>query len=352
MSILRYILLGYGFLALFIAGGIFFKGNSTVNKTIAVFVCLFGLEIFEFLYSTSEIVLVYPRFYGIYYFPAGFLYGPVLLLHIQVLLDKKKALTYLDFFHFIPAIIITISMFDIFLMDPLERINYTRTHFYGRIMNMNYARAVHLLIYGMLIVTYVYKRRSSLIPKEKIYSIAICSIYFLATVLISWLTCCAENWRQFIVFYFVAYTVILIIGYLLYTDPEFLKEISKKYLNSALSNKDMNRIYKKIQETFSKDKIFLNRDLSLAKFSEIIEEKPHSISQTMSELVQQNFNDYLNFHRVQHAMEMLRDPKFGHYKIEAVAIDSGFNNKVTFNKAFLKCVKSTPSTYRKEQMIK
>ena len=189
-----------------------------------------------------------------------------------------------------------------------------------------------------------------MLPKEKLYGIAVCAIYFISVVLISWLTWFAKNWRQFIIFYFVAYTVVFVIAYLLYNDPEFLGKMTKKYLNSGLSDKDMKRIYEKIRSSFNGDKVFLHRDLNLAAISDIINEKPHHISQTMSELVQKNFNDYLNFYRIEHAKKMLTDKNFGHYKIEAIAIESGFNNKVTFNKAFLKWTQSTPSLYRKEKL--
>ena len=109
----------------------------------------------------------------------------------------------------------------------------------------------------------------------------------------------------------------------------------------------MNRIISKIEVAFSKDELFLNRDLNLSKFAEIIDEKPHNISQTMSEVVQRNFNDHLNFFRVKHAKKLLLDSKYDHYKIESIGMEAGFNNKVTFNKAFLKYTEVTPSVYKK-----
>ena len=40
------------------------------------------------------------------------------------------------------------------------------------------------------------------------------------------------------------------------------------------------------------------------------------------------------------------------YKIEAIALESGFNNKVTFYKAFTKFTNTTPSAFRKAGRIK
>jgi AraC-like DNA-binding protein len=262
------------------------------------------------------------------------------------MVNKTAKLLWVDFMHFIPTLILIVVTWDYLSLPGLEKLTFINLHLYDRLMPLNYIRAVHLLSYGILCIAYLYQKRASLAPKKKLYSIAICSIYFGAMVLISWLTLFAENWRQFIIFYFIAYSIIILIGYLLYTDPVFLKDISKKYLNSVLNQKDMNRIYKKTQSAFN-NHAYLKRDLSLSMFSEMINERPHNISQTMSELVEKGFNDYVNFHRIEHAKHMLKDPRYAHYKIEAIAIDSGFNNKVTFNKAFVKFTAINPSTFRK-----
>ncbi len=237
-------------------------------------------------------------------------------------------------------------MSELWLMDGIERINFLSENFISWTMNMNYARAAHLFIYGTILLYLIYRQRLFLKPKEKLYELSICLIYFLSTLVISWLTEYASGWRDFIYYYFTTYTLISLIAYLLYSDPKFLSEISQKYLRSGLKNSDMKRILTKIKEAFQNDQTCLDGQINLASFSEQINEKPHHVSQTLSTELDKNFNEYVNGFRIQQAVKILQNPSFNHYKMEAIALESGFNNKVTFNKAFLKETGMTPSDYK------
>lgn len=347
MTILRFVLLAYALLGLFVAGGVFFRKNKASSLTLTIFIVLLSIEILYFLYSTSLLFEQYQISFGSYYFTLGFLYGPVLWFHCRSLTDENSTLKAKDLLHLIPMILIIIHMWDILLMSREELVVYIQVHFMDRIMPINYLRASHQLIYGAILVIFSYKKRYSLTSNERVYIMLLCVIYFISIVLVSWLTMFADNWRQFIYFYFLVYTLVFIIAYLLYTDASFLKTLTRKYMNSSLSKADMNRILDKIEVAFSQDQVFLNGDLNLSEFSKMIDEKPHNISQTMSEIVKRNFNEHLNFFRVKHAKKLLLDSKFDHYKIESIGMECGFNNKVTFNKAFLKYTETTPSAYKK-----
>ncbi|MTI39014.1 helix-turn-helix domain-containing protein [Fulvivirga lutimaris] len=351
MTVLRFVLLVYALIGLFVAGGVFFRKNKTASITLTAFILLLSLEILYFLYSTSWLLIQYQISFGGYYFALGFLYGPVLWFHCRSLVGDQVNFKAKDLLHLIPMVLVFIHIWDILLMTHEDQQVYISTHFLDRIMPINYLRASHQLIYGVVLIIFNYRNRYSLTSNEKVYLMLMCTIYFISTVLVSWLTMFADNWRQFIYFYFMVDTLVFIIAYLLYTDNNFLKTLSRKYLNSSLSKSDMNRIISKIEVAFSKDELFLNRDLNLSKFAEIIDEKPHNISQTMSEVVQRNFNDHLNFFRVKHAKKLLLDSKYDHYKIESIGMEAGFNNKVTFNKAFLKYAEVTPSVYKKTNTL-
>ncbi|MEQ9375657.1 MAG: helix-turn-helix domain-containing protein [Imperialibacter sp.] len=345
MTALRFLLLGYAFLTIFISGGLFFKKSGQAYFTLSMFTVLFGIEMLDFLYSTSVLARMHPQFFGIYYFTAGFIYGPVLFLHFNVLL-KERYFKPIDLLHFVPAVIAFLSISDILFMPGHSRMDYIGAHFFDRIMPFNYARATHILLYGIVFVFLIYKNYSSLDSKKRLYTLSTCSIYFITAVLMSWLTEYADDWRQFIVYYISASSIVFIIGYVLYTEPDFLSRIAGKYLSSNLSQKDMSVIKEKIISSFERDKAYLESNLTLARLGELIEEKPHRISQTLSELVRESFNDFTNRFRVEHAKEMLVKDEFRHYKIEAIALESGFNNKVTFSKAFTKFTAQKPSVYR------
>jgi AraC-like DNA-binding protein len=193
----------------------------------------------------------------------------------------------------------------------------------------------------------LFKNADKLTIKNRLYAIAVCSLYILTAGISSWLTFFADNWRQFIIYYLLASTIVIIVGIVLYTNPDFLEGLARKYLRSGLHEDTMKRIAGKIKQSFSNEKVFLQNELSLDKLSKHIDEKPHYISQTLSAWVGENFNDFLNRHRVEHAKELLANSQFDHFKIEGIALESGFNNKATFNKAFVKFTAMTPSVFKR-----
>ncbi|MFZ1805718.1 MAG: helix-turn-helix domain-containing protein [Cyclobacteriaceae bacterium] len=346
MTVLRYLLFFYSLSSIFISGGLFFQKKGKSHLMLALFSLLFGLEMLDYLYSTSRFVHVLPDFYGVYYFFVGFIYGPILWFHISGFISPEDKFSYWGLLHFVPFILSIIYFADVLSLSGTERMIYNKDHFYDRIMPMNYARAGHLLLYGIGFIIVIYNKRQILTANNKLYAIIICSIYFITAVIVSWLTMFADNWRQFILYYFVASTIVFIVGYALYSKPGFLEGVAKKYLNSGLDVVTMQRIVNKIESEFKSKKMYLSRDLTLRKLAEQINEKPHFISQALSSQVGENFNDFVNRYRIEHAKGMLRDEHFNNYKIEAIALESGFNNKVTFNKAFGKFVLTTPSAFR------
>ena len=231
MSVLRFILLTQAVLAIFIAGGLFFKYDEIKSRSIAVFVFLFGFEIGVYLYSTSEVVFLYPQFVGLFYFPLGFVYGPLLLAHITSIQGKGISKKFL--LHFLPVVIMVLMLLDIYAMDGLDRMAYSKANFLNRIMPYNYARVIHTLMYGIF-CTVLVKKNYYKDSFERLYSFAICLIYFLAAIFISFFTLFADGWRDFIYYYLIANSIVLLIGYLLYSKPDFLKGSVKNILNPLL----------------------------------------------------------------------------------------------------------------------
>ncbi|MTI89515.1 MAG: helix-turn-helix transcriptional regulator [Balneolaceae bacterium] len=346
MTILRFILAGYAFLAVFVSGGLFFRKKEQTYLMISLFTLLFGIEILDFLYSTSVVMEQYPFFYARYYFGVGFIYGPILLFHFKALI-VNKTFNKKNLWHFLPFVLATIYSIDFLVLPGIERMLFVSQHFSDRIMPLNIARASHILGYGIYFVVLIYSNYKKLSPQKRLYAVSFCGIYFTTAVLISWLTAFADGWRQFIYAYLIASSIFFLVGFILYKDPEFLQGITKKYLSSNLSRSDMKRIKQKLRQAFKKDQHYLDGKLSVRKLGDLINESPHNISQTLTLELNENFNNYVNSFRIQHAQMLLQDTNYDHYTIEGIALESGFNNKVTFNRAFKEITHQTPSAFRK-----
>ncbi len=336
-------------ITIFIAGGLYFKSRGLKNVTIALFTLLFGLEILYFVSGTTDIVAVFPFIRGRFYFSIGFLYGPILLFHFQSIVNGRQKLTPKDYIHFVPLLVLNIYMMDIVIMDSAERFAYFRNadNFFNRILYLNYARSIHQIIYAIIILLLYNSNKSQLNTDKKFYLAAFSIIYVITTVFISLLTVFANGWRDFKWYYTLSTLLVLVIGYILYREPKFFLAIKAKYHNSGMSESDLKDIQSRVQRLFLKEHTYLDNNLTIATLASQLNLKKHHVSQMFTSVQKENFNDYVNKHRIQHAKVLLLDANHSQYKIEAIAQESGFNNKVTFYKAFSKFVGTTPSAFRK-----
>lgn len=336
-------------ITLFISGGLFFKESSLKNKTLAIYFLLFSFEILYFLYGTNGFYKIYPQIHGRFYFSLGLLYGPLLFFHFKYVLNKKANFTLKDSLHLVPLVILNLFMLDILLMSDIDRVAYFNSpnNFYGFVMNLNYTRAIHQIIYGLLLIGIFVKTRDKIDVHTKFYLGSLTLIYFATTVVITLFTLFANGWRDFKWYYLLCNTFIFLIGYILYTNPKFFKDLKRKYSNSKLSESDLNSLKQKIELFFQKEKPELDSTFNVEILAKSIQSNTNYVSQTFSKTIKESFKDYVNRKRIDYSKLLLKNEKYNHLKIEAIAKEAGFNNKVTFYKAFSKFENTTPSIYRK-----
>lgn len=336
---------------IFLSGGLFFKNQSLKNTTIAGFTLLYALELLYFLYGTSAMVLVYPQFHGRFYFSIGLIYGPLLWLHFRAVIEGTFKMNWRIVWHLIPVLILNVFAFPIVTLSYEDRLLYfsDEANFFSTIIYFNIARTAHQLIYIIAIIALFLRSKHQLSIHQKVYLGGIAIIYLLAVVLISFLIAFANSWRDFSWYYTLSNSIIFLIAYVLYRNPDFFKRWKQKYEQSNLNVNAQKRIQKKIERIFREKQLYLDNQLSIQKLAKAIGEKPPHLSQTFTSLFQSNFNDYINQFRIEYAKELLMDSAYAHYKIEAIAQAAGFNNKVTFYKAFSKFTDTTPSKFRKKR---
>lgn len=91
---------------------------------------------------------------------------------------------------------------------------------------------------------------------------------------------------------------------------------------------------------------YLEPDLSLSKLSQLLGTSPQQLSKLVNEQAQRNFNDYINYHRIQAAKNLLTSTENDKYTISSIAFEVGFNSLSSFNSAFKKFEGQTPSSFR------
>lgn len=92
---------------------------------------------------------------------------------------------------------------------------------------------------------------------------------------------------------------------------------------------------------------YLESDLSLSKLSKKVGKSTQLVSSVINEHARQNFNDFINYYRIQDAKALLSSQEGEKYTISSIAFDMGFSSLSSFNSAFKKFEGTTPSAYRK-----
>lgn len=131
--------------------------------------------------------------------------------------------------------------------------------------------------------------------------------------------------------------------------PEPTSSSTGKYQKSTMTLAQAQVHVDKLQHYMHQSEAYLNSELSA---SEVVDQVPisrHDLSQALSMATDGNFYDFVNRFRVEAAAERLCDPAFSHLTVLAIAFDSGFSNKSSFNRYFKKIKGQTPSAYRAAQ---
>ncbi len=115
----------------------------------------------------------------------------------------------------------------------------------------------------------------------------------------------------------------------------------------AFKANDSILLFKEISKLVVEDKLYLESDLSLSKLGGLIGQSTQKTSSIINQFAKRNFNDFINYYRIQEAKKALSDFESQKFTISSVAFDTGFSSLSSFNSAFKKFEGITPSIYRK-----
>jgi len=118
----------------------------------------------------------------------------------------------------------------------------------------------------------------------------------------------------------------------------------------AFKKNDNALLFDQITKLVVNEKLYLDTEISLARLSKRINQSTQKTSETINQHAQRNFNDFMNYYRIQAAKNLLSDQHFQNFTIASIAFDTGFNSLSSFNSAFKKFEGITPSSFRKQQL--
>lgn len=101
----------------------------------------------------------------------------------------------------------------------------------------------------------------------------------------------------------------------------------------------------KITALLVDEKIYEEAELTLPEMAKMIGINTAALSRLINRLFKMNFNDMINFYRIQGFTEKIHSGEHKRKTLLSLAFDCGFNSKATFNRAFKKVTGQSPKDY-------
>ncbi len=344
------------------------KNKSLPDRILSYWMLMVGIHLASTYIYTKGYWELYPHLIGITA-PFPLFYGPLLYLYVVYSVKDSHRLSKKDFFHFLPIVVsyLYMSRFYFFYSAKEKRlVDKGEIDDFGTFGNI---LVVAIIISAISYAIYSYRllnRHRRLIEdnfsnveritlnwlKSFIWGVGLIFLTA-ALILISRDILGIEySFNPEFIFYSMIVFSILCLGYFgirhqnIFTDNKVLEirdETKATYKNSGLKEDLAHIKHKALVGLMEEQKPYLEPNLNLNTMADKLDLPLHHLSQIINQFEGQNFNDFVNKYRVEEFIE--RAAKDKQFSFLALALDSGFNSKSTFNSVFKKHKGVTPSKY-------
>lgn len=336
------------------------RGDRTANRLLAALVALFSYQLLQIaLYWTRTLELV-PHLWGTAWL-LPYLYGPLLYLYARRFTESAWRLRRRELLHVAPFALVS-ALFARFYLLPAE----TKS----RMLAASYeprsggADPIVLAVWSLQFVHFaVYLYLSlRLLDREKASTSSLW-LRRLATAFAASFSC----WflyglavslglpysRAVDYAATLAMTVSIVsVGYTALRVPElFVGAIGRRRKgneSAPLKEREVDAYRTRLEGIMDEERPYVDANLRLTDLASLVEVSPHELSRLLNEGFGLRFSDFVNRYRVEEAKRLMSDPARREASILELAFEAGFNNKTSFNQAFKKYTRMTPSRYRDE----
>lgn len=303
-----------------------------------------------------------------------FLIGPVFYFFTLSNLVKEFSFSLKHTLHFIPGLLYLIYSFIVFVTD---KVILTEFYFYrdGKDKDLVFwyqmAGLISMSYYLILSFSKYRRYRSSIVNEvsfadEVLYKwIGRFIIAFLFIIILRLLFFILNpEWDEFgrkywyylcfsLLFFYIiieGYKNIIITGFL--RVPEYIdyKNKERKLQLPGESEvrdgvENLNIWKKRLTSLIEDEKLHTNPRLTLTDVAIELGTNRNTVSNIINHGLDMNFNDYINAKRVEDVIVKIQKKEYQEKSLLGIALDSGFNSKSTFNRAFKKHTSLTPKQF-------
>ncbi|SHI41853.1 AraC family transcriptional regulator [Aquimarina spongiae] len=274
------------------------------------------------------------------------LIGPLLRWYVIAMTRPNFLLPKTYLLELIPFVLVFVSSFMV-TNSWFDENNRTAVIVFGSVLISIYLHfAFYIIASAILIRQMKKKHQHTLLTKFQKSILQWLSLLIVGFVIIwiSYVLNIIENTVPYIVGPIMYSLVIYFLSY-----KAFQLKTTDVDGNVFKENKDI-QLFDQLSQFVVKEKRYLEPDFSLSILSKLIGKSTQKTSEIINQYGNQNFNDFINYYRVQDAKSLLKQDSSQLLKIASIAFDVGFSSLSSFNAAFKKFEGVTPSAYRKENI--
>ena len=352
--------------------------NKSAMRLLALVVAGSALMIGEEMLEISRWHLQIPHVIGSTML-LPLLMGPWVFLYSQAIAKNKQRLTWTDYLHFLPFAFFALSTSCFYLNSPAEKLDALAQGGICWLDNgmtvLTIFKAVHLFLYLFLSLYFLRQHQQSKrhsAPTQD-QTLQIVWAYRILAAMTGFMVIMygllslgmlgyepaidADQFGSMVMTVFIYLLAFAAIKYpVVISGSGHFREIQvalekervgrPQYQFSSLDI-DRKQTYLDHLLTYMEDeKPYRDSNIRMDDIANALDIPSHHLSQIINELLEVNFNEFINAYRVEEVKQKLRNPAHAHLNILALAFDAGFNSKTSFNRIFKQFTGKTPSLYR------
>lgn len=342
------------------------KIDRIARVLISFFLFIHSFFILNICFNITNYQFEYPHSYLMSTI-FSFLYGPLLYFYFKRI-SQQYVFRKIDFLHLLPTLLLIIFMMPTYALSAQEKLDIMLDRIIGgdnpgdskQMLIVVTLKLTSLIVYGYFIrkLYLKTKRNKEISTDNKQWQKNLYLLHILYVIAYAIYGLLIVNNLSFGIFYHTQIALmalmVLYIGYSANVQPNvfsglyaFENRLFFKYEKSGLTASLSNELKEHLIRMFDEEKIYKENDISLESLAEKLNTTRHNASQVINEHFKVSFHELINTYRIREAKEILHNDLQKNLHIIDIAYEVGYNNKVTFNKAFKKITQLTPSEFQK-----
>lgn len=167
----------------------------------------------------------------------------------------------------------------------------------------------------------------------------------LSLICLLWMIFTFIGWTYYSAIELSLVFLFFVISFLIFLDSRPFPAIQKMSKGDLFSNYDDQQQLKRLNSILKEKQLFARPGLSLKELSRELNLPSRYLSYLINRYHRKNFNEFINEHRIDAFITRAKSAEARHKTLLAIAFESGFNSKSSFNQVFKDHKGKPPSDY-------